>query len=290
MPAATIKERLRDPEYLDRHLIAVSSLEFVGGGKWYDSNFLRRYEAAKYYLLHAMPEALDDFVAGFEPLRPPYGFEIKTVPQLFDDPTARRVREIARSIPDAQRELHEVEHFGRDVVHDHPYFDELQRELLPQVNELAGRELESSYNFLSLYGGSGKCDVHMDEPSAMYTLDYCIEQSDAWPIYFSQLRDWPSRDEMTKWSPEKVLNDPDVIWTPHSLEPNGALLFNGSSQWHHRKQNVAGSFCTLLFFHYYPAGCHKLITPAEWPIYFNLPILEPLCDLFADGPTKMTPA
>ncbi len=290
MLADNVKERLRDPEYLDRHLIAASSLAYVGESKWYDSFFLRRFEAAKHYLSHVMPNALEGFVAGFEPLRPPFGFDVKSVPELFDAATRERIREIAKAIPDAEKKDHEAAEFGRDVVHDNPYFHELQRELLPKVNELAGRELEPSYNFLSLYGETGKCDVHLDEPMAMFTLDYCIEQSDAWPIYFSQLRDWPTRDELAGWTEEGVLGDPSLEWTPHTLEPNGALLFNGSSQWHHRKQNKPGSFCNLLFFHYYPAGCHDLVVPAHWPRYFDLPILEPLCDLFVDGPTKMAPA
>ncbi len=32
---------------------------------------------------------------------------------------------------------------------------------------------------------------HMDAPDAMWTLDICLEQSEPWPISFSQPVDWP---------------------------------------------------------------------------------------------------
>ena len=52
------------------------------------------------------------------------------------------------------------------------------------------------------------------------------------------------------------------------------------SQWHYRRPKVAGGFCHLLFFHYYPEGCADLVEPSRWAAHFAVPELGPLCDLF----------
>lgn len=250
---------------------------------WYDAHFLRRFEAAKQYLALLAPDVLDEFVAGFAPLRPPADFAIRKVDALFDTATRAQIVEIARNIPAQQLERHEIIDFGRHVVHDHPTFIALQRAILPRVSELAGRQLEAGYNFLSLYGGAGKCDPHMDEPISMYTLDYCIEQSEGWPIRFSNIVDWPQASEMAQWQPDQVLENPALSFETQILEPGEAILFNGSSQWHYRDSITPGGFCSLLFFHYYPKGCHDLVWPRHWARYFDMPVLAPLCDMFAEA-------
>lgn len=281
-----IKEKLRDPAYLDLHLAAAGALAKIGGGQWYDSKFLRQYEAAKLFLRQVRPERLDEFVAGFAPLRPPADAPILEVENLFDEETHARIRETARNIPDADLERRESHVFGRDIVHDHPYFLELQRELLPKVSGWLGREVQIGHNFLSLYGGSGTCALHMDEPLSMYTLDYCIEQSEEWPIYFSRIVDWPGVDMMKKWSPEALMEDPDLAFTARTLKPNDALIFTGSSQWHYRRPIAPGGYCNLLFFHYYPKGCEKLVWPHLWAEHFDIPELRAFCDLTPEDERK----
>jgi hypothetical protein len=78
-------------------------------------------------------------------------------------------------------ELHEARTFGRFVVHDHPYFTELQQHIVPLVSAAVGEPVEAAYNFLSLYGGLGVCPPHMDSPEAKWTLDLCLNQSAPWP-------------------------------------------------------------------------------------------------------------
>jgi hypothetical protein len=63
----------------------------------------------------------------------------------------------------------------------------MQRELVARVSDLVGEEVEPSYNFLSLYTRMGIFEPHLDAPSAKWTLDICIDQSEPWPIYFSQI-------------------------------------------------------------------------------------------------------
>ncbi len=280
-----IRAKLRDPKYFALHAQAFAAIRDVGRFGWYDSNFLRRFEAAKHYLHLVRPDALAEFIAGFEPLMPPRDFAVRFIDDVFDQPTRERILEISRGVRPGvtSKEASEREKFGRHVVWDHPYFLELQRDLLPLVSQLAGRELVSGYNFLSLYGGTGKCDPHMDEPMSMYTLDYCIEQSAGWPIHFSKVVDWPTVDTTKEWDKQTLKTDPSLEFSAHLLEPNQALLFNGSSQWHYRDAIFPGGFCNLLFFHYYPAGCEDLVIPRKWSAHFAIPELGPLCDLFGEN-------
>jgi len=282
MLSDAIRQKLADPAYRTLHLTAALSLREAGGTHWYDSHFLRHLNAAKHYLAIVRPDALDDFTAGFAPLQPAPGSGLKTIDALFDDATRAKIKHIVATLPEDTVEHDEVEEFGRRIVHDHPYFLELQAQVMPLASELVGIELKTGYNFLSLYGGKGKCDPHMDHPMSMFTLDYCIDQSHEWPIHFSQMVDWPSLSSFTDWEPSQLLNDPAIHFEPRVLQPNQALLFTGSSQWHYRNAITPGGFCNLLFFHYYPAGCEDLIRSGSWVRHFDIPELEALCDLFRE--------
>ncbi len=280
MHSAMLKERLRDPAYLDLHLAAVAAVGALGPLPWYDAHFLRCFEASKIFLGVVRPDAVAAFVAGFAPLKPPPGTQIRKSTDFFSPAIRRAITDVVATIPEHRLELHELAGFGRHIVHDHEFFSQLQKEVLPRVEEMAGRRLEPGYNFLSLYGGKGICGLHMDEPMSMYTLDYCIEQAAPWPIHFSNLRDWPGLELMQAFNPADVLRNPAISFTTHTIQPNEALLFCGSSQWHYRDVISPGGFCNLLFLHYYPAGCEDLVRPSRWPAHFSIPELAPLIDLF----------
>lgn len=278
------RAKLRDPDYFALHLQAAQAIREAARFEWYDSNFLRRFEAAKIYLKRVRGGALSEFIDGFEPIQPPADFAVQEISDLFDDETRERITAISRSVQPGETTADEFEdaNFGRLVVWDQPYFLELQETLTSRVSDLAGRKLEPGYNFLSLYGGAGRCDPHMDEPYSMYTLDYCIEQNCDWPILFSKTVDWPTLEEARGWDAEKLKDDPSLAFTPRVLKPNSAVFFSGSSQWHYRDAIPAGGFCSLLFFHYFPAGCETLVTPHKWAQHFEIPELAPLCDLFGE--------
>ena len=285
MPATlseAIRARLRELRYFDLHMTAVAAIRKVGAQRWYDAHFLRRLEAAKEYLGLVRPDSLDGFVRAFDILLPAEGFAPVAIDDLFDAATQQKIRKVSRTIPADRLSAAEMEDFGRHIVHDHPWFVELQQQLAPRISALAGRELECGYNFLSLYRGGGKCDPHMDSPLAMYTLDYCIEQSEDWPIWFSKVCDWPSAEAIRSWDAQAIKADPALAFRAYRLQPGKALLFNGSSQWHYRDALAANGFCSLLFFHYFPKGAAKLVRPVLWSQHFDIPELEPLCDLFRE--------
>ena len=278
------RERLRDPAYFALHLKAAAAIRAVARMGWYDSHFLRRFEIARHYLADVRPDALPSFLDSFETLKPPADFREMVMEDVFDPATCAAILAASRSAKpdDAAEQATENQQFGRDVVWDHPFFLELQEQLRPRIEALVGRPLVSSYNFLSRYGASGKCDLHMDHPDAMFTFDYCIEQDAVWPIYLSRVVEWPTVEFARSFDREAIIANPEYHFAEHLLRPNQALLFNGSSQWHYRRPKEAGGFCHLLFFHYIPAGCEALVDPALWAGHFGIAELEPLCDLFVD--------
>lgn len=270
-----------DQQARQLHLTAVAALHRVGGVPWYDSRFLRMFEAAKLFLASVRPEALDRFVAAFDPLRTRASFKVAELSEVFSPDVFHRLRECVAQLDRDSLETHERDSFGRLVLHDDPWFTQLQADMTARVAALAGEALVSSYNFLSLYADDGRCEPHMDEPEAKWTLDICIDQSAEWPIFVSQPVAWPDHAAMRGFSAEGVQNDPALHFQPKVLRPNDAILFAGSSQWHYRQPIAPGNHCNLLFFHYRPAGCEELIRPKLWAEHFALPELEVLAELGA---------
>lgn len=282
MPDTSPETRLRDPGYFGLHLQAAAAIREVGQLAWYDSHFLRRVAIARTYLAKVRPDMLDAFAEGLALLTPAPGFREFVIEDVFDAATREEIAAIARAAqPEpGERQARENADFGRDVLWDIPRYLEFQEAIRPRIAALVGRPLVSSYNFLSRYGADGKCDVHMDDPLAMFTFDYCIEQDAIWPIHVSRVVDWIGGEVPAEFDPAAIIADPGLDFREHLLEPGQALLFNGASQWHHRYPKTRGGYCNLLFFHYYPEGCENLVAPHRWPAHFGIPEMEPLCDLF----------
>jgi hypothetical protein len=250
---------------------------------WYDSIWLNNYSNAKDYLARGKPEKLKRFIDEMQTFRTKPNFAVKHLKQVLDDATFSRLLQEVRALKPADFKLHEVHRFRRFVVHDHPYFTQLQAELTEFVSHAAGEALEPNYNFLSLYSSTGVCPVHIDSPEAKWTLDLCLAQSEPWPIHLSRVVPWPEADANAPheqlrdphWA-EAIKNDLSLEFRPYTMQPGEALLFSGSSQWHYREALPAqskNSFCDLLFFHYIPRGTAKLVRAENWPAYFDEPEL-----------------
>lgn len=244
---------------------------------WYDAAWLNKYLAAKNLFARVQPARLSEFVRALEPFRTRPDFTVKEVDHVFDEATMTTIKETIRTLRLDKLETHETRNFGRFVVHSQPYFTELQRTLIPLVSELAGEQVEPHYNFLSLYSKFGVCPVHMDAPDAKWTLDICVEQTEPWPIHFSQIVPWPEDFDYhgEDWQ-EWVKRSPDLKFTAHTLQPGKALFFSGSSQWHYRNRLSPASgqgSCKLLFFHFVPKGTLELSQPKNWPQLFGTPEL-----------------
>ena len=247
---------------------------------WYDSVWLTKYARAKAIIRKIRPEALAAFVDAFHILHTRPDFQVRLLERIVDDEALEEIRRVRTSLRPANLELHEARMFGRFVVHNHPFFSELQKRIVPVVSEAVGEHLEPAYNFLSLYGARGVCPPHMDSPEAKWTLDLCVNQSAPWPIYLSQVCPWPE-PEAEAWRNEdwedQVKRSPSLHFAPYTLQPGQALAFSGSSQWHYREAipDAGGrQFCDLLFFHFIPSGTAELVRPRNWARLFAIPELS----------------
>ncbi|HXV28411.1 MAG TPA: hypothetical protein VD913_05540 [bacterium] len=251
---------------------------------WYDSGWLTNYTRAKAIIRKVRPKALTNFVEAFHVLRTRQDFQMKLFDRVFDDKVLEETRDVAASLRPADLELHEARAFGRFIVHDYPFFTELQQRIVPLVSEAVGEPVEPAYNFLSLYSSSGVCQVHMDSPQSKWTLDLCLNQSAPWPSYFSQVLPWPD-SEIEMWPEkgweEKIKQSSSVNFTRYALRPGQAVVFSGSSQWHYRDAMPCApdrKFCDLLFFHFIPRGTAELVEPRNWARLFNIPELSRLAE------------
>lgn len=250
---------------------------------WYDSVWLKKYYAAKAVVSQVAPQKLTSFLESFDVLRTDPGFEVKDVPGVFDAAALASIKEIIRSIPMQAMEMHEMKRFGRFVVHDHPAFTQMQAALTADVARLAGEDVEPSYNFLSMYTRMGICEPHLDAPSAKWTLDVCIDQSEPWPIHFSQVVPWPEEPVYLgdEWE-TAIKSSSQFCFRAKELAPGNGILFSGSSQWHYRNampQSGRRGFCELLFFHYIPKGSSEIVKPANWSRIFAIPELAAIARL-----------
>ena len=250
---------------------------------WYDSRWLIAYSETKEWIERHRPEKLRPFLDALSPLRTDPDFQVRQLSTVFDDGTLQRIRDTIKNLRPAQLDLQEARSFGRTVVQNHPYFNELQLGIVDLVSDATGEAVEPSYNFLGLYHRAGVCEVHMDAPWAKWTLDLCVDQSLPWPIRFSQVRPWPVDEDYGRgdWQ-EAILNGPEHRFTSFTLEPGSAVVFSGSSQWHYREPLPRGNgqkhFCDLLFLHFIPRGTRELISPANWPRILGVPELTAITD------------
>ena len=250
---------------------------------WYDSVWLGEYSRAKSIIRRVKPEALAGFEDAMLVFRTRPDFSVTAFERLFDDVTMEKIRQVVRTLKPTEFKLHEAQQFKRFIVHDHPYFTELQQQLTPLVSEAAGEPVEPNYNFLSLYSAMGVCPVHMDSPEAKWTLDLCLNQSEPWPIWFSQIQPWPEIDpdaEPPAWLAgdweQSIKQSPSASFQAHSMDPGQAILFSGSSQWHYRNAMPSPSrtsSCDFLFFHFIPLGTRGLLDPVNWACHFDIPEL-----------------
>jgi hypothetical protein len=247
-----------------------------GDFPWYDSLWLAKYERARQWLLAHRPQGVSEFERAFDVLRTSPDFQTRHFPSVFEHETMATIRATVASLGPKDLELHEAATFRRFIVHNHPFFTDLQRTLIPLVSEAAGETVEIGYNFLSLYSAQGVCPIHMDSPESKWTLDLCIDQSEPWPIQFSRIQPWPvwRDDEMAGESvPASEMARTMLPFDSFTLEPGEAILFSGSSQWHYRDRMPSGSsasYCQLIFFHFIPAGSADLLKPGNWRGMFDL--------------------
>ena len=247
----------------------------IGKFLWYDSWWLMRYLSARDYIARHFPAQLEGFVRAIEPLRTGPDFQTQLHDRLFTEEQFNTVRTAVRSIKPDVLEMHELIRHGRYVVHDHPMLVDLHAAMAPVMGELVGEKVEPMYTFIALYNGNGVCPVHLDAPVSKWTLDFCIEQSEPWPIVFSEVIPWPEEFDsgLVAWE-EHIRLSSGHRFTSLTMEPGQAIVFSGSSQWHYRepfRHSGAQSHCDLLFLHFIPAGMKEVSEWKNWERLFSAP-------------------
>lgn len=241
-------------------------------GDWYDGHWWATHARARRWLTQHRPDLVADFRQAFEVLRVPTDF---TVPVLDDVVTDAELADLVATVRDldpVQLEDHELDTFGRHTVHD--LFPQLRDRAREMVESLVDTALEPSYDFLSLYGPGGVCDVHLDAPNAMWTLDLVLDQSAPWPLHVSEVVPWPGdHDGPTRVPP---IGGGGLRWRELVLDAGQAVVFGGTNQWHGRRpmpQQRPPGHCHLVFLHFVPSGTADLVDPRRWPALFDVPDL-----------------
>ena len=249
---------------------------------WYDAGWLKSYMKAKRIISEHYPEKLEEFIGMTDILKTRQDFEAKKLDSLFSDKVLRECKELIVELTTNELEKQELLRMGRLVVHDHPYFTQMQKTFVDMVSEIAQEPVEPYYNFLSLYNNLGNLEVHMDAPYAKWTLDVCIDQSDIWPIYFSQVEPWPEDFDYTEDDWETYIKeDKTHRFSRYDLNIGDGVVFAGSAQWHYRnriiqlrKNNRENNYCHLIFFHFIPKGTKEIIMPSKWAKLLDIPELD----------------
>lgn len=148
--------------------------------------------------------------------------------------------------------------FVRAYAHNPPYLVGLHKQLTEFASDTFGMKLKPSYVFLSMYRENGICPLHIDRPQCFRTIDLLIRSTsqEDWPIRIGQVMSddqIQTINESGKGHPETDEDIQAIIdsqtWTDVNLNPNDAVLYSGTHQWHYRPNRLVGT-ADLAFFHF----------------------------------------
>ncbi|MBT3832115.1 MAG: hypothetical protein HOB98_17190 [Gammaproteobacteria bacterium] len=249
---------------------------------WYDSHWHSAYQAVFGFLQTEYPTRVDDFVNALLPLHTRKDFKPIIAHDILSTATLSEANAVIAGIGIGDWEVHEVESFGRLVLHDHPYFSDLQQRLTEQVSDMVNEEVVPSYSFLSIYNGRGVCEPHLDNPVAKWTLDIPLDASAVWPIYISSVSEWPTEDACTEDWQSSIKSS--FSFDAFELASGSGLVFSGSSQWHYRNPApIEPNFYNhLIFFHYVPTAMQGLVDPLAWSDYFGIAEIGEIIRVFQE--------
>lgn len=152
------------------------------------------------------------------------------------------------------------EMFSRLMAQNVGMFQHLHNQLVDFASEQFGEKVKPSYSFLSLYDNDGICPLHIDRDQCRFTIDYLIRQDrkEPWPIYIGELISDKERTEATETRMAHPETDEDIArvkakqkFTTVEMQPNDAVLYSGTHQWHYRDRIPSGT-ADLAFFHFVP--------------------------------------
>jgi hypothetical protein len=152
------------------------------------------------------------------------------------------------------------DNFVRTYAHNPPYLVNVHRQLTDFASEVFGIKLKPSYVFLSMYKENGICPLHIDRPQCFRTIDLLIRSTatEEWPIRIGKAMTDEQRAEIIDSGAGHPKEEADIQriieseeWTDVNLNPNDAVLYSGTNQWHYRPHRLKGT-ADLVFFHFVP--------------------------------------
>lgn len=152
------------------------------------------------------------------------------------------------------------EMFSRFMAQNVGIFQHIHNQLVDFVSEQFKERVKPSYSFLSMYDNNGICPLHIDREQCLYTVDYLIRQDDPkpWPIYIGQPISDEERQKICDAGAAQPEHKRDIAqlkasqtFTKVELQPNDAVLYSGTHQWHYRDCINFGT-ADLAFFHFVP--------------------------------------
>lgn len=178
--------------------------------------------------------------------------------QLFDNFSYNKIIDFMDHMVPLMPVSVDNDDFIRHNLHNVEFFKLIHKQLVPLANEIFGEPLKPSYVFLSMYKDNGICPLHIDRPQCYRTIDYLIRttSTEPWPIhigeYFSDierasiLEQGIGRPETPEAIEKRIAAE---TWTNIELNPNDAVCYSGTNQWHYRSQRLKGT-ADLVFFHF----------------------------------------
>jgi len=152
--------------------------------------------------------------------------------------------------------------FFRRCAHNVSIFQHLHNQLTDFASEQFGEKVKPSYSFLSMYGDNGICPLHIDRDQCLYTIDYLIRQDhrEPWPIYIGEPMSDTARGDLRSSDMMYPTDAKDIErikakqkFTTVEMQPNDAVLYSGTHQWHYRDRIPSGT-ADLAFFHFVAEG------------------------------------
>jgi hypothetical protein len=146
---------------------------------------------------------------------------------------------------------HDTEDYHRKFVHNHQAFQIYHHKKFQKIASGYFEEpLKPSYCFTSMYDKSeGFCPYHTDRAQCYRTVDLCINQNEAWPIYVASKETDIKYDYSYYMSKQEYYRS---LGEQYLLEPGDALLYSGTQFPHWREKIQHDNFCHLAFFHFVP--------------------------------------
>lgn len=180
------------------------------------------------------------------------------IKNLFDNDTYKKIIHYMNNHVIYQPTTIDNKVFNREQIHNETLFVKIHNNLATLASDIFKKKLKPSYCFLSMYKSGGQCPLHIDRSQCRYTIDYLIQSTEEvdWPIRIST--------EMSDEEREKIIlnnqtmpNDIDSIskilenvqFETINLNPNDAVAYSGTHQWHYRP-NKLNNTADLVFFHF----------------------------------------